>query len=185
MSRVGLKPILVDAQVTVTLEGDVIHVSGPKGNITITKPEEISVKLDNGVLEVKADESDKAKSIHGLIRSILSNAIKGVVTPWSKDLELVGVGFRAQTTGQELVLHLGFSHPVDIKAPDGITFAVSENVITVTGVDKYVVGEVAASIRRCKKPEPYKGKGIRYKGEYIRKKLGKAAKAVGAAGGAK
>lgn len=185
MSRIGLKPISVDAQVTIAFDGNVIRVAGPKGNITMTKPEDVSIKLDNGVLRVESNGSDEEKSIHGLIRSILSNAIKGVVVPWTKDLELIGVGFRAQTTGQELVLHVGFSHPVNIKAPEGITFAVSENIITVTGVDKYVVGEVAAVIRRHKKPEPYKGKGIRYKGEYIRKKLGKAAKALGASGGTK
>lgn len=182
MSRIGTKLIPKDNTISVSLQGDQIMVSGPKGKLHLVKPENITLKINEKDIQVESTESVGNKSIHGLFRSLLSNAIVGVATPWTKSLELIGVGYRAQTTGAELVLSLGFSHPVKVQAPDGVTFQVAESIITVSGVDKYAVGEVAATIRRIKKPEPYKGKGIRYKGEYIRKKLGKAAKAVGASG---
>lgn len=161
-----------------------VKIAGPKGEIEIKLPEGVSVKIIDNQVEIHIGDTDKYVSLQGLFRSLINNAIIGVKTGWSKSLELVGVGFRAQTDGAELTLSLGFSHPVKITAPKGISFSVVENTITVLGADKYLVGEIAANIRRNKPPEPYKGKGIRYLNELIRKKLGKAAKAVGG-GGAK
>ncbi len=182
MSRIGKKTIVIATDVKVIPTQSEIKVEGPKGSITIGIPQGFELILTENQIEIKEKKNTPNSAMHGLIRSLIQNAISGVVTPWTKTLELVGVGFRAETTGKELVLSLGFSHPVKIQAPNGITFSVSENKIIVAGCDKYVVGEVAATIRRVKKPEPYKGKGIRYLGEYIRKKLGKAAKTVGATG---
>lgn len=182
MSRVGKKPIIFEKDIKVTKDGNNIHVDGPKGTLDIVVQDNVDVIISDGSIEVKLKNNAISKNIHGLFRSLLQNAIIGVRQQWSKTLELVGVGFRAETDGRELTLFLGFSHPIKVSAPNGVTFQVVENKIIVSGVDKYLVGEAAASIRRIKKPEPYKGKGIRYLGEYIRKKLGKAAKTVGAVG---
>jgi len=176
MSRLGNKPLPIEKGVTVTPGKGTVTVSGPKGTVAIAVPDGVEVVVSEWQLHVKTTEG----SLQGLTRALLGNAIKGVVTLWSKQLELVGVGFKATTDGSELTLNLGFSHPVKIHAPPGITFEVSENIITILGADKYLVGEIASKIRRAKPPEPYKGKGIRYEGEKIRKKLGKAAKAAGA-----
>jgi large subunit ribosomal protein L6 len=184
MSRIGKKPIEIQKGLNIEILNSVFTVSGPKGKMSITLPKEINVEQDENHLNIKTS-NELGGDVHGLMRTLIQNAITGVSTGWQKTLELVGVGFRAQTTGSELVLNLGFSHPIKIIAPAGITFSIIENKITVSGFDKYIVGEVAAKIRRLKKPEPYKGKGIRYAGEIIRKKLGKAAKAVGGASGAK
>lgn len=178
MSRVGKKPIILESGVKVETTGEVVKVRGPKGSLDLSAPSGIKVVISEG--EVKVNAADLCpKSIHGLFRSLLQNAVLGVTKGWQKTLELVGVGYRAEVSGSELILNLGFAHPVKFSAPQNITFSVSENKITVSGIDKYLVGEMAAKIRNIKKPEPYKGKGIRYVGEYIRKKLGKAAKAVG------
>lgn len=182
MSRIGQKPISIEADVKVSQSEGKISVEGAAGRIDLSVPKEIEVKISGNNLEVFEKNGTSAKNIQGLFRSLVQNAVTGVKTQWTKVLELVGVGYRAQTNGTELELNLGFSHPIKIKAPIGVTFKVVENKITVSGADKYLVGETAASIRRRKKPEPYKGKGIRYEKEHIRKKLGKAAKAVGAAG---
>ncbi len=182
MSRIGKKTIAITTGVKVTHTPSEIKVEGPKGSITIGIPQGFKLVTTENQIEIQEVKNTSNSAMHGLIRSLIQNAISGVVTPWTKTLELVGVGFRSETTGTELVLSLGFSHPVIIQAPNDITFSVSENKIIVSGCDKYLVGEVAATIRRIKKPEPYKGKGIRYLGEYIRKKLGKAAKTVGATG---
>ncbi len=179
MSRIGNKPITIEEGVNLSVEQNLVKFVGPKGNMEVKIPKELKLKVDGNIIEIQADDLRKFVHLQGLYRSLISNAVVGVKTGWTKSLELVGVGFRAQTDGRELTMNLGFSHPVKIVAPTGISFAVSENKITVLGVNKYLVGEVAASIRRVKKPEPYKGKGIKYEGEYIRKKLGKAAKAVG------
>lgn len=179
MSRIGKKPITIEEGVNVTVENHTVKVVGPKGNVEVSLPEGVAIKVSGNQVEIQIAGQDRLIPLQGLSRSLVSNAIYGVKTGWSKTLELVGVGFRAQTDGRELTMNLGFSHPVKITAPEGVNFAVSENKITVMGADKYLVGEIAASIRRVKKPEPYKGKGIKYVGEYIRKKLGKAAKAVG------
>lgn len=180
MTRVGKKPIILESNVQVTQNGEAVSIEGPAGKISLSIPADIAIKVTGSNLEVIGKNETVLKNIQGLFRSLLQNAVTGVKNPWKKTLELVGVGYRAQTTGTDLELNLGFSHPIKIKAPQGLTFSISENKITVTGADKYLVGEVAASIRRVKPPEPYKGKGIRYEKEYIRKKLGKAAKAVGA-----
>lgn len=179
MSRIGKKPITIEEGVNLTVDQDTVKFVGPKGNMEVRLPEGIKLKKVGNIVEIQTDNLGKLIHLQGLYRSLISNAVTGVKTGWTKSLELVGVGMRAQTDGHDLTMNLGFSHPVKISAPIGISFEVSENKITVAGADKYLVGEVAASIRRVKKPEPYKGKGIKYVGEYIRKKLGKAAKAVG------
>jgi large subunit ribosomal protein L6 len=184
MSRIGKKPIDINSGISVTVTSGNIMVSGPKGQMNVTIPDEVSILQNSNILNIDVKNKEFV-NLQGLVRTQIHNAIVGVTSGWSKTLELVGVGYRAQTTGSELELSLGFSHTVKVHAPSGITFSVNENKITVNGADKYLVGEQAAIIRRLKPPEPYKGKGIRYLGEYIRKKLGKAAKAVGAATGAK
>jgi len=181
MSRIGKKPIIFDKEIKVSKVNNTVSVVGPKGKLDIVVSDDIDVLIADGSIEVKPKGGVASKSMHGLFRSLLQNAIAGVNKEWSKTLELVGVGFKAEGSGGNLTLSLGFSHPIKITAPVGITFQIAENKITVRGADKYLVGEVAAGIRRLKKPDPYKGKGIRYLGEYIRKKVGKAAKTVGAA----
>ena len=181
MSRIGKKPIIFDKEIKVSKVNNIVSIVGPKGKLDIVVPDDIDVLIADGSIEVKPKSAVASKSMHGLFRSLLQNAIAGVKQEWSKTLELVGVGFKVEGSGGNLTLSLGFSHPIKITAPVGITFQVAENKITVRGADKYLVGEVAAGIRRLKKPDPYKGKGIRYLGEYIRKKVGKAAKTVGAA----
>lgn len=179
MSRIGNQPIAIDKDTKVNVLGNKVEVTGPKGQMTITLPEGIKCIIEENLIKILPSTKMNVSDLHGLSRSLVNNAVLGVTKGWSKTLELVGVGYRAQTTGQELVLNLGFSHDVNIKAPEGISFTVVENKITVTGRDKYLVGEIAANIKRFKPPEPYKGKGIRYLGEVIRKKAGKSAKAVG------
>jgi large subunit ribosomal protein L6 len=185
MSRIGRKPIVIDPGVTVSIKDGEIVVVGPKGQLNLKKISGVKIDILANSVEIKPESDSPDTSLVGLCRSLIQNAITGVTKGWSKSLELVGVGFRAQNKGADLELHVGFSHPVVVVAPQGITFAIVENKITVSGSDKYLVGEIAASVKRIKPPEPYKGKGIRYVGEVIRKKLGKAAKAVGGAAGAK
>lgn len=182
MSRIGIKPITIDKNVKITPDGKKVVIEGPKGVISLTLADSIDITLNGNIMRVTCQDQETNKNMYGLFRTLLQNAIIGVTQNWTKTLELIGVGYRAQVNGNELVLHVGFSHPVKIPAPIGITFQVQENKIVVSGVDKYLVGEMAAVIKRVKKPEPYKGKGIRYENEYIRKKLGKAAKTVGATG---
>lgn len=185
MSRIGQKPITIPSGVTATLKGGKIEVVGPKGKLEVSINPALKVQIEGGDV-IKIEEGKTyLKGLTGLNRTLIQNAVTGVTTPWTKSLELVGVGFRATTTGQELNLSLGFSHPIKLNAPLGVTFTVTENKITVSGVDKYVVGEIAAKVRRLKPPEPYKGKGIKYIGEFIRKKAGKATKALGGAPGGK
>jgi large subunit ribosomal protein L6 len=183
MSRIAKKPIKIENDIKVTNIGGKVTVEGSYGKLELNLPVGIEALITEGELLIKSTRMNADNSnIVGLYRSLLSNAIYGVKNQWMRTLELVGVGYRAQTDGKALVLNLGYSHPINVTAPDGISFKVVENKITVTGVDKHMVGETAASIRRLKKPEPYKGKGIRFEGEFIRKKLGKAAKAVGGTG---
>ncbi len=187
MSRIGKKPIKIPENITVKIDGRIIGVSGPKGNLNCEFRPEVAVKnVNNQILVERVAETAKAKSLHGLTRTLIENMFFGVDKGWNKGLELVGVGYRAEVVGNDLVLNVGFSHQVKFPAPKGITFEVKQSLINVSGIDKQLVGETAAQIRRLKPPEPYKGKGIRYVGEIVRKKPGKAAKAVGAvAGGAK
>ena len=186
MSRIGNAPVQIPAGVTVEKTGGHLLVNGTKGKLEFDINPTISVDITDGVISVKRKNEEKAtKAIHGLTRALISNMINGVSDGWSKNLELVGVGFRAEGNGEKLTLNIGFSHPVEINAPEGISLEVRENTkITVSGIDKEKVGQMAAKIRDIKPPEPYKGKGIRYEGEYIRRKAGKAGKA-GAAGAGK
>jgi large subunit ribosomal protein L6 len=177
MSRIGKQPITVPAGVEVKIDGLDVSVKGPKGQLAQSIDALVSARLDGDQLLVeRADESREARSYHGLYRTLLSNMVVGVSEGFSKKLEIQGVGYRAALKGKDLELQLGYSHPVLVKAEDGITFEVPvPTQITVSGYDKQKVGQVAADIRKWRKPEPYKGKGIRYEGEYVRRKLGKAA----------
>jgi large subunit ribosomal protein L6 len=179
MSRIGRTPIAVPSGVTVSVLDDTISVKGAKGTLVRTVPGLITVREDGGQLLVeRADDSRSAKALHGLTRTLVSNMVQGVSTGFSKELEIIGVGYRAAAQGsKKLELSLGFSHPVVVEAPEGIDFEVpAQTRIVVKGTDKELVGQVAANIRKIRKPEPYKGKGVRYLGETVRRKAGKAAK---------
>ena|SRR5579872_716774 len=182
MSKIGKLPITVGNGVTVTVDAHVVTVSGPKGNETLSLPVGIDVKIEEGKVFVTAKKLDdrKVKAMYGLTRANLANLIKGMDTGFQKQLEIIGVGYRAAMQGTDLSLSLGFAHPVKFHPQQGVTIAVADNVISISGTDKQLVGEAAAMIRKIKPPEPYKGKGIRYKGERVRRKAGKAAKAAGA-----
>ncbi len=180
MSRIGKLPIAVPAGVEVNLDGQNVSVKGPKGTLEHRVAEPISVgRGDNGDIEVTRPNDERvSKSLHGLTRTLVSNMVVGVTQGYEKKLEIVGVGYRVMAKGPtELEFALGFSHPVKVTAPQGITFAVESNTkFAVIGIDKQQVGEVAANIRKLRKPEPYKGKGVRYAGEKVRRKVGKAGK---------
>lgn len=176
MSRIGLAPIEVPASVEVTIDGSTVVVKGAKGTLTRTFSERISFEMEDGVVKVKRDGDDReARSLHGLSRALLYNMVVGVSKGYEKELATVGVGYRANLQGKTLELQVGFSHPVHVEMPDGIELEVPEQTkIIVRGIDKELVGQVAAEIRSVRPPEPYKGKGIRYVGEYVRRKAGKA-----------
>ena len=178
MSRIGRLPIDVPANVTVTIDGQSVTVKGPKGELALTVSSPIEVALEDGqVLVTRPDDERASRSLHGLTRTLINNQIIGVTDGYSKGLEIVGTGYRVQQKGSDLELALGFSHPVSFTAPEGITLVVEgANKITVSGISKQAVGEAAANIRKLKKPEPYKGKGIRYADEVVRRKAGKAGK---------
>ncbi len=179
MSRIGKAPISIPAGVEVTVSGSDVTVKGSKGSLTHTVPEVISVSVDDGVVTVdRATEERSSRALHGLSRSLINNMVIGVSEGFRKDLEIVGVGYRAAAKGNDkLELSLGFSHSVEVQAPEGITFDVPEPTkIGVIGIDKQAVGQVAAVIRSYRKPEPYKGKGVRYAGERVVRKAGKAGK---------
>lgn len=178
MSRIGKQPICVPAGVDVTIEGTKVTVKGPKGELTRTLPEIMIIKREGDeILVERPDDSRDAKAFHGLTRTLIANMIEGAANGFSKKLQLVGVGYRAALKGKDLEMQLGFSHPVLVEAPENITFEVpSQTEIIVSGPSKEQVGQVAANIRKWRKPEPYKGKGIRYEDERVRRKLGKAAK---------
>lgn len=182
MSKLAKKPVAIKEGVNVALESDIIKVSGPKGNLSFKIPSGVDVKAADGHLTVslKDRNSKGLKPSLGLTRAMISNMVTGVLTGFEKKLELSGVGYRAQVSGRELAISVGFSHPVKITAPEELSFGVSENIITVTGPNKDMVGDMAARIRSIRPPEPYKGKGIKYYNEKIRRKVGKAAKALGA-----
>ena len=179
MSRIGQAPIAVPSGVDVTIDGKSITVKGPKGTLTRTIVPSISVANEEGTLNVtRPDDERDNRALHGLTRSLINNMVVGVTDGFTKSLEIVGVGYRAESQGPDAIrLALGFSHPVNVKAPDGITFQVpTVTQIVVSGIDKEVVGQVAADIRSIRKPEPYKGKGVRYQGERVLRKAGKAGK---------
>jgi large subunit ribosomal protein L6 len=180
MSRIGRLPIAIPAGVDVTLDGQNVSVKGPKGTLSHTIVEPIKIaKNDAGQLEVtRPDDERQNRSLHGLTRTLVANMVTGVTEGFEKRLEIVGVGYRVQLKSpKQLEFALGFSHPVIVDAPEGITFSVESNTrFTVSGINKQQVGEVAANIRKLRKPEPYKGKGVRYSGEHVRRKAGKAGK---------
>ena len=180
MSRIGKLPIAVPSGVEVALDGQKVQVKGPKGTLEHVIAEPITIgRAENGEIEVKRPDDERlSKSLHGLTRTLVSNMVVGVTAGYEKKLEIVGVGYRVISKGpKELEFALGFSHPVKVTAPEGITFAVESNTkFSVQGIDKQQVGEVAANIRKLRKPEPYKGKGVRYAGEHVRRKVGKAGK---------
>ena len=203
MSRIGRLPITIPAGVDVTIDGDRVSVKGPKGQLEHSLPTPITATLEEGQVTVaRPDDERESRSLHGLTRTLISNMVEGVTNGFSKQLEVVGTGYRVQAKGQDLEFALGYSHPVPVKAPQGITFTVegnkvtvagtdlllvdtgdgdlllvdTGNKVTVAGIDKQQVGETAANIRKLRRPDPYKGKGVRYAGEQIRRKAGKAGK---------
>ena len=176
MSRIGKKPILIPEKVKVEISGQDIKVTGPKGFLQDKIHQEILAEVKDGkifVSEVRKNMPKKLRGLWGLYRALLANMVEGVNTGFEKKLEIEGVGFKAAAVGEELVLNVGFIHPVKIKKPEGVTFLVEKNLITVSGIDKRAVGQVSAEIRQAKPAEPYKGKGIKYQGEKIRRKEGK------------
>jgi large subunit ribosomal protein L6 len=177
MSRIGKQPIELPAGVEVSINGATVRVKGPKGELAQTLSEYVVARQEGSqVLVERVDDTRQARSYHGLYRTLISNMVVGVSEGFSKNLEIVGVGYRAALKGADLEMQLGYSHPVLVKAADGISFEVPQPTrIKVSGIDKQKVGQVAADIRKWRKPEPYKGKGIRYEGEHVRRKLGKAA----------
>lgn len=180
MSRIGKKPMILTNEASVAVQDGRVVVKGPKGERSIAIPEGLSVSVEGANVVVTRNSDDRMlRALHGNFRSELNNAVLGVTKLWTKELELAGVGYRATMSGPNVVLTVGFSHPVTIEPPSGIGLAVVEGKIVVSGIDKRLVGEVGAGIRAVKKPEPYKGKGIKYAGERIRRKPGKSAKAVG------
>jgi large subunit ribosomal protein L6 len=178
MSRVGKSPIPVPSGVDVTVNGADVTVKGPKGTLSRTVPGAIAIRQDGDTLLVeRPDDERKTRALHGLVRSLVNNMVVGVSQEFSKELEIIGTGYRAALQGSTLDLSLGFSHPVRVAAPDGITFEVPVPTrIVIRGIDKEQVGQVAADIRAIRKPEPYKGKGVRYLGEHVARKAGKTAK---------
>jgi large subunit ribosomal protein L6 len=177
MSRIGRKPIPVPSGVTVTIEPELVKVSGPKGELAERIHRDITVEQQGEEIVVtRPTDRGEHRALHGLTRSLVANMVEGVTSGFEKRLEIQGVGYRAQLKGKDLELALGYSHPVPVKAPDGIEFEVPQPTrIVVRGISKQLVGEVAANIRKQRKPEPYKGKGIRYEGEYVARKVGKRA----------
>ena len=181
MSRVGQMPIEIPEGVQVTIDGETVEVKGPKGELEATFRSEITIQEQDGVLTVsRSSEEPRVRALHGLTRSLLNNMVVGTSQGFEKRLEIHGVGYRAELKGKDLLLNLGFSHTVEFPAPDGISFEVDTRAgsVVVQGIDKQLVGQVAADIRKIRPPEPYKGKGIRYEGEYVRRKAGKAGKAI-------
>lgn len=175
MSKVGKKPIEIPSGVSVTVEeGNVVTVKGGKGELKQTFGSEVNIETkDNEVIVTPVKEHHKFYAAWGLVRALLNNMVEGVSRGYEKKLEIQGVGYKVALKGKDLDLGLGFSHPVLFKAPEGVTFTVDKNIITISGIDKQLVGQVAADVRKLRKPEPYKGKGIRYEGEQVRRKVGK------------
>jgi large subunit ribosomal protein L6 len=178
MSRIGRLPIPVPAGVEVKIESGVVTVKGPKGTLTHTVPAPIQAVLEEGSIVVtRPDDERNSRSLHGLTRTLIANQIHGVTQGYTKGLEIVGTGYRVTAKGSDIEFALGYSHPILVKAPAGITFTVEGNTkLSVSGIDKQAVGEVAANLRKLRKPEPYKGKGVRYAGEVVRRKAGKSGK---------
>ncbi len=176
MSRIGKSPVPIVSGVDIKVSGQDVTVKGPKGTLQRTFTERVTIVIEDGEARVERNDEDRhTRALHGLSRALLANMVHGVAEGYSKELSIVGVGYRASLKGNNIELLVGFSHPVDIKAPDGITFEVPDQTrIIVSGIDKELVGQVAANIRKVRPPEPYKGKGIRYVDEHVRRKAGKA-----------
>ncbi len=181
MSKIGKAPVKIPQGVTVEISEGEVRVTGPKGALVRRIHPTTDVKVENGQIIVTSTAKDKiGHSIYGTTRALIANMVNGVSVGWTKELELVGTGFKAEVVGRDLVLTVGYSHPVKIEAPELVSFKVEKTIISVSGPDREVVGQIAADIRKVRPPEPYKGKGIKYRDEVIRRKPGKAAKAVGA-----
>ncbi len=178
MSRIGKMPIAIPSGVEVKIEGQLVSVKGPKGSLSHNVPAPITVVVeDNSILVTRPDDERNSRSLHGLTRTLIANTIEGVTKGFSKALEIVGTGYRVTAKGSSIEFALGYSHPILVEPPAGISFQVEgNNKVTVVGIDKQAVGEVAANLRKLRKPEPYKGKGVRYAGEVVRRKAGKAGK---------
>jgi large subunit ribosomal protein L6 len=178
MSRIGRLPVTVPGGVDVTIDGRDVTVKGPKGTLRHTVPEPLTVIREDGVIRVtRPNDEGEVRALHGLSRTLIANMVTGVTDGYRKTLEIVGVGYRVQARGQDLEFSLGYSHPVTVSPPEGISFRVEAPTrFVVEGIDKQQVGEVAAKIRKLRKPDPYKGKGVHYQGEQIRRKVGKAGK---------
>jgi large subunit ribosomal protein L6 len=175
MSRIGKMPIQLPSSVTVDITEDTVRVKGPKGELSRQVPRRINIVREDGTLRIERENDEPTqRSLHGLTRSLIANMVTGVTDGYTRRLEVNGVGYRAAVSSGNLVLQVGYSHPVLYPAPEGITFAVQANAITISGADKELVGEVAAQVRRVRPPEPYKGKGIKFAEEVIRRKAGKA-----------
>ncbi|MFO8101659.1 MAG: 50S ribosomal protein L6 [Dehalococcoidia bacterium] len=179
MSRIGKKPIPVPEGVEVTINGNEVSIKGPKGTLSRSLPHDMKIELNEGIITVgRPTDSKPHRSLHGLTRTLVANMVHGVSEGFQKNLEIVGVGYRAQVAGDKLTLQAGHSHPVVITAPEGISISMESNTkLTVAGIDKELVGEISAKIRSMRPPDHYKGKGVRYAGEYVRLKAGKAGKA--------
>ncbi len=177
MSRIGKKPVVIPAKVKVSREGTMIKAEGPKGSLALNVPGDLDIQVDKESVQVsRRNEDRKSRSLHGLTRTLIANMVNGVSAGFQKTLEISGVGYRAETAGDVLRLYLGFSRPVEYKIPKGISIKVDKQVtLLVSGIDKQFVGSVASQIRALRKPEPYKGKGIRYQGERVKRKVGKSA----------
>lgn len=181
MSKIGKKPIKLPSEVKVEITGKLVKISGPKGSLVEKLPQGIDLEAKSEEIRVIAkNHTLKTKALHGTLRALVNNMVRGVTEGWSKELELVGTGYRAEGSEKELILNIGYSHPVKIEAPEGISFEVDKTTIRVMGVSKGLVGQIAAKVRAVRPPEPYKGKGIKYQDEFIRRKAGKAAKGEGA-----
>jgi large subunit ribosomal protein L6 len=181
MSRIGRLPITVPSGVDVSIEGATVSVKGPKGTLSRDIAPQLRIVREDGTLRVeRPDDAKQSRELHGLTRTLIANMVTGVTTGYRKGLEITGVGYRAQLVGKKLQLSLGYSHPIEIDPPEGVAFEVENPTrLAVTGIDKELVGHVAARVRAMRKPEPYKGKGVRYSGEVIRRKAGKAGKIGG------
>jgi len=179
MSRIGRLPVTVPAGVEVTIDGQDVHVKGPKGSLshTVATPIAVARDEDGQIAVTRPDDERRNRSLHGLTRTLIANMVEGVTNGYEKKLEIVGTGYRVVAKGSDLEFALGYSHPITVKAPEGISFTTDGPLrLSVQGIDKQQVGEVAANIRKLRKPDPYKGKGVRYAGEHIRRKVGKAGK---------
>ncbi|HEX5429626.1 MAG TPA: 50S ribosomal protein L6 [Patescibacteria group bacterium] len=181
MSRIGKKPVVIPAGVTVEIKENTIKVHGPKGELSLVVHPKVTVEKNDNELtvSVKREDNKQERALWGLFRSLLANTVKGVTEGFAKVLEINGVGYKAAVAGKKLTLNLGYSHPIEMEAPAGIDLKVEKNTITITGIDKQAVGQFAAVVRGQRPPEPYKGKGIKYSDEVIRRKAGKVVKAVG------